>query len=114
MSELKIIMPLIVLSFYRKKALTIMNYQPPNSHTSLLFRKAAVLKFKDKINLENRLFISKSINNLLPSPYNNWFVFSSDTLKYNTSWPSNDKIQKYSNRNNTYRKNLIIISAIME
>ena len=30
-----------------------MNYQPQNSHTSPLFRKAAVLKFKDKINLEN-------------------------------------------------------------
>ena len=32
-----------------------------NSHTSPLFRKAAVLKFKDKINLENTLFVSKSM-----------------------------------------------------
>ena len=62
-----------------------MNYQPQNSHTSP-FRKAAVLKLKDKINLENILFISKSINNLLPSLFNNWFVFSSDRNKYNTSW----------------------------
>ena len=72
-----------------------MNYQPQNSHTSPLFRKAAVLKFKDKINLENILFISKSINNLLPSLFNNWFVFSSDTCKCNTSWSSYDKLQKY-------------------
>ena len=78
-----------------------MNYQPQNSHTSPLFRKAAVLKFKDKINLENILFISKSINNLLPSLFNNWFVFSSDTHKYNTSWSSSDdKFQKYSYRTN--------------
>ena len=100
----------MVLSFYRKK-LRIMNYQPRNSHTSPLFRKAAVLKFKDKINLEN--IISKSINNLLPSLFNNWFVFSSGTHKYNTSWSSNDKFQKYSCRSNTYAKNSIIISAIV-
>ena len=84
------------LVILQKKALRIMNYQPRNSHTSPLFRKAAVLKFKDKINLENILFISKSINNLLPSLFNNWFVFSSDTHKYNTSWSSNDKLQNYS------------------
>ena len=100
------------LVILQKKALRIMNYQPRNSHTSLLFRKAAVLKFKDKINLENILFVSKSINNLLLSLFNNWFVFSSDTHKYNTSWSSNDKLQKYSYRTNTYGKNSIIISAI--
>ena len=87
-----------------------MNYQHRNSHTSSLFRKAAVLKFKDKINLENILFISKSINNLLTSLFNTWFVFSSYTQKYNTTWSSNDKLQKYSYRT----KNSIIISAIME
>ena len=89
-----------------------MNYQPRNSRTSPLFRKAAVLKFKEKINLENTLFISKSINNLLPSLFNNWFVFSSDAHKYNTSWSSNDKLQKYSYRTKTYGKNSIIIRAI--
>ena len=88
-----------------------MNYQLRNSHTSPLFRKAAVLKLKDKIKLENILFISKSINNLLPSLFNNWFVFSSDTQKHNTSWSSNDKLQKYSNRTNTYGKNSIIINS---
>ena len=88
-----------------------MHYQPRNSHTSLLFRKSAVLKFKDKINLENILFISKSINNLSPSLFKNWFAFSSDTHKYNISWSSNDKLQKYSYRTNTYGKNSIIISA---
>ena len=100
------------LVILKKKALRIMNYQPRNSYTSSLFRKAAFLKFKDKINLKNISFISKSINNLLPSLFNNWFVFSSDTHKYNTSWSSNDKLQKYSYRTNTYSKNSIIISAI--
>ena len=89
-----------------------MNYQPRNSHTSPLFRKVAVLKLKDKINLENILFISKPITNLSPSLFNNWFLFSSDTHKYNTSWSSNDKPQKYSYRTNTYGTNSIIVSAI--
>ena len=38
-----------------------MNYQPRNSRTSPLFRKAAILKFKDKINLENILLANLSI-----------------------------------------------------
>ena len=50
-----------------------MNFQPRNSYTSPLFRKPSVLKFKTKINLENMLFISRSINNLLPSLFNNCF-----------------------------------------
>ena len=80
------------LVILQKKALRIMNFQPRNSHASPLLRKTSVLKFKDKINLENILFISKSINNLLPFLFNNWFVFSSDTHKYNTSWSSSDKL----------------------
>ena len=92
------------LVILQKRALRIMNFQLRNSHTSLLFRKNSVVKFKDKINLENILFISKSFNNLLPSLFNNWFVFSFDTYNYNTSWSSNDKLQKYSYRTNTYDK----------
>ena len=90
------------LVILQKKKLRIMNYQPQNSHNSPL----AVLKFKDKINLENILFISKSINNLLPSLFNNWFVFSSDTHKYNTSWSSSsdDKLEKYS-----YRTTILVL-----
>ena len=105
-------MPLFVLLFYIKETLRIINFQPRNSHTSPLFRKNSVLNFKDKINLENILFISKSINNLLPSLFNIWLVFSSDKHKYNTSWSSNEKLQNYSYRTNTYGKNSITISAI--
>ena len=45
-------------------------------HTSPLFRKTSILTFNDKINSENILFISKPINNLLPSLFNNCFAFS--------------------------------------
>ena len=89
-----------------------MNFQLQNSHTSPLFRKTSVLKFKDMINLENILFISQSINNLLPSLFNNGFIFSSDTHNYNTSWSPNDKSQKYSYRTNIYGKKSISLRLL--
>ena len=57
----------------------IINFQPRNFHTSPLFKQNSILKFQDKICLENILFVSKSLNNLLPSVFNTWFTFSSDT-----------------------------------
>ena len=88
-----------------------MNFLPWNSHTGPLFRKNFILKFKDKIDLENTLFISKSINNLLPFLFIIWFIFSANTHIYNTSGSSNDKLQKYPYRANTYGKNSITVSA---
>ena len=52
----------------QKKAVRIINFQPRNSHTSPL------LKFQDKVCLENILFVSKSSNNLSPSIFNTSFL----------------------------------------
>ena len=54
----------------QKKAVRIINFQPRNSHTSPLFKQNFILKFQDKICLENILFVSKSLNNLSPSIFN--------------------------------------------
>ena len=56
-----------ILILQKKKAVRIINLQPRNSHTSPLFRQNFILKFVDKIRLENVSFVSKSLNNLLPS-----------------------------------------------
>ena len=69
----------------QKKAVRIINFQPRNSHTSPLFKQNFILKFQDKICLENILFVSKSLNNLSPSIFNAWFSFSSDQHNYETS-----------------------------
>ena len=61
------------LVILQKKALRIINFQPRNSHSSPLFRRSYILKFSDKVTLENTLFVSKAINNLLPSLFNGWF-----------------------------------------
>ena len=65
----------------QKKALRITTFNLKILITVLYLEKL-VLKFKDSINLENILFISKFVNNLLPSLFNNWFVFYSDAQKY--------------------------------
>ena len=63
----------------QKKLIGIINFQPRNFHTSLLFQKKNfILKFQDKIFLENASFISKSLNNLLPPVFNTWSILASD------------------------------------
>ena len=65
----KIIMLLVTLPFYRKKPLSIMNLK--FLMIPVLHLKWVVLKFKDKIKLENR---NKFMNTLLPS-FNIWLFF---------------------------------------
>ena len=69
----------------QKKTVRIINFQPRNSHASHLFKQSSILKFQDKICLENILFVSKSLNNLSPSVFSTWFSFSSDQNNYETS-----------------------------
>ena len=64
-----------------KKAIRIINNQPRNRQSSLLFKKSNFLKSEDKILLNNIIFISKSINNLLIPIFKNWFIYCSDIHK---------------------------------
>ena len=67
------------------KRLLELHFQPRNSHTSLQFKQSFILKFPDKICLENISFVCKSLNNLSPSVFKMWFSFSSDQHNYETS-----------------------------
>ena len=57
-----------------EKTVRIINFQPRNFHTSPLFKLISILKFQDKICLENILIVSKSLNNLSPSIFNIYMV----------------------------------------
>ena len=70
-------------------AVRIINFQPRNFCTIPLFKQNSILKFQDKICLENVLFVSKSLNNLSPSVFNTWFRFSSDQHETSRSTQSN-------------------------
>ena len=66
----------------QKKALRIVSFQlPRDCHSSLLFKKHNLLKFEDKVQLENVLLVI----NISTSIFNNWFTLNSDTHNYNTA-----------------------------
>ena len=96
----------------QKKTVRIINFQPRNSHTSPLFKQNFILKFQDKICLENILFVSKSLNNLSPSIFNIWFSFSSDQHNYETSYSTQGNLMKLFYKADRYGKYSITVSAV--
>ena len=96
----------------QKKPVRIINNQPKNSHSGPLLKQNNIPKFEDKILIENIIFVSKSINNLLPPIFKNWFIFCSEMHSYNTVSSATDKLFKPSHRTDSYGKNSLIISAI--
>ena len=95
-----------------KKAVRIINFQARNSHTSPLFKQNFILKFQDKICLEDILFASKSLNNLKPSVFSKWFSFSLDQHNYETSGSTQGNLRKLFYKTNRYGKYPIIVSAV--
>ena len=87
----------------QKKALRIINNQPRNSHSGPLFKKSNILNFEDKILISTIIFISKSINNLQPPIFINWFIFCSEIHNGDTFLSSTDKLFKPSYRTDSYR-----------
>ena len=96
----------------QKKAVRIINFQPRNSHTSPLFKQNFILKFQDKICLENILFVSKSLNNLSTSIFDKWFSFSSDQHNYETSSSTQGSIMKLFHKTDRYGKYSITVRAV--
>ena len=88
------------------------NFQPRNSHTSPLFKQNFILKFQDKICLENVLFVSKSLKNLTPSVFSTWFSFSSDQHNYETSSSTQGNLTKLFYKTNRYGKYSITVSIV--
>ena len=96
----------------RKKAVRVIDIQPRNSHTKALFKKSSILKFQDKICLENILFPGKSLNDLSSSVFNTWFSFSSDQHNYETSSSTKGNLLKLFYKTNRYGKYSITFSAV--
>ena len=75
-----------------KKALRIMNFKDHLFHSSPFFSENNILKFIDKIILENILFVNKSINREVPPIFYDWFTFSGDLHRYETCWSVTDHL----------------------
>ena len=109
----KTLTPHLEYSPYRKKTIRIINNQPRNSHSSLLLKKSSILKFEDQILINNILFISKSINNLLPPIFNNWFIFCSNVHNYNAVSYLTDKLLKPSYTTDSYGKKTQLLKVLL-
>ena len=109
---LRIVATIQRIIILQKKAIRIINFQPRNFHTSPLFKQNSILKFQDKICLENILFVSKSLNNLSPSIFNTWFSFSSDQHNYETSSSTQGNLIKCFYKTKRYGEYSITVSAI--
>ena len=96
----------------QKKAIRTIHFKGKFDHTSSLFSESNIIKLPDKISIENCLFVSKSLNNQLPEIFNNWFVFSSDTHRYETSCSEKGMLKVKSFNTKSHGKQAVIYSAI--
>ena len=72
------------IDLFQKKALCMMNFKDQLFQSSPLFSSNNILKFGDKITLENIIFVRKSINTQVPSIFYDWFTFSGNSHRYYT------------------------------
>ena len=94
------------VSVLQKKAPRTISFQPRDCYLSSLLEKQNLLKFEDKIQLENVLFVSKYFNNILPSIFDNWFTLCSNMHNYNTAASLTGKLFKPSFRTILYGEHL--------
>ena len=96
----------------QKKGIRIIHFKFRNDHSSPLFLKLKLLKFNDKVLLENVLLISKFINSLLPLVFNNLLTSCSNIHNYErTSFTTCRQFQT-SFCINLYGKNSVTVNVI--
>ena len=83
-----------------------------NTHTDPLFEDSNILKFPDKIALENCIFIKKYFNQTLPTPFKNWFTLSTDSHTHNTRWSNLGCLNIPPHKTKMYGRQTVNISAI--
>ena len=81
------------------------------SFKSSFFRNE-IIKLPDKILMENCWFISRFVNFNLPSIFNHWFTFSSDSHNYETSSSSKGLLKVKAVKTKKYGREAMIINAI--
>ena len=95
----------------QNKAIRIISLQPRNSHSSPFFQKNNIIKFSDKTMIDNILFISKALNNMLPPLFKNWFQFCYNIHHYSTTSSMRGHLHKKSFRTNNFGKFSVTVSA---
>ena len=82
-----------------------------NEHTTPLFSKAKILKFIDFIQLENCIFVNKSVSGSLHPLFSQVYLFANDH-NYNTRFASNGLLKIPTNNTSIYGTNSCETSTI--
>ena len=99
------------LVILQKKASRLIHFKERNTHTDSLIFESKMVKLPDKIKIENFLFISKYVKNILPSIFNSWFIFSSTSHNYETSFATKGHLKILTDTTTTYGKKAFISMA---
>ena len=89
-----------------------MNFKDRNAHSTPLFIDSNIIKFPDKIKIENCLLINKYFHNKLPSTFNSWFNLSSNCHNYETSFSSKGNLKVPMANTTSYGKASFINMAV--
>ena len=89
-----------------------MNFKDQLFHSSPLLFSNDILKFRDKITLENIIFVSKPINRQASSKFYRWFRFSENLHRYETCWSITNHHNIPTFRTQQYGRFSIKVSAI--
>ena len=100
------------LFILQKKALRTLHYKQHNEHSTPLFLDAKIIKIPDKVKIENCLMISKYFHKKLPSTFDEWFMLSSNSHRYETSFASYGNLKIPSVKTTSYGKSSFISMAV--
>ena len=98
--------------YTKKKAIRIISFQPRNSHSSHFLQKNSILKFSDKAVIDNILFISKALNNMLTPIFKNWFQFCYNIHHYSANFSIKGHLHRKSFRANNFGNFSVTVSVI--
>ena len=100
------------LYILQKKSLRLMYFFNRNTHTAPLFKDSNILKFPDKMTLENCIFIKNYFSQTLPTPFKNRFTLSTDSHTHNTRWSNLGCLKIPPHKTRIYGRQSVNISAM--
>ena len=77
----------------QRKAMRIIFFSDFNDYTTPLFSKSKILKFIDFIQMDNCIFLNKSVSSSLHSLFSQVYLFANDHHNYKTRFASNGPLK---------------------
>lgn len=83
-----------------------------NAYTSNLFKSLMILKFPDKVSLENCIFFINFSINIYPETFKSWLTLTTVSHTHHTRWSKSRCLKIPSQNTKLYGRDSVNISAI--